>query len=176
MTAIVAIDVFKRKAAAKRGFAAWKKRFGFGFNERTGFGDLPDPVLFTLARPGQEATAALWELILGALNLAACQDFGDLSPADRMAVVDIQLLLADQARFEMMVRLDWLTDYPCAGSSLLDLVLSFGKTNRSGHTLCLAPSHPDYLSCEKLTARDREMLIRRMLPLALEAFRLRLES
>lgn len=176
MTTVFTIDAFKSKAAAKRGFAAWQTRFGLGFDARTRLSDLSDAILLTLARPGQEATEAWWEMILGALGLGTSRDFDDLAPADRMTVVDIQLFLADQARFEMMGRLGWVADYPGAGSTLLDLVLCFGKTRETGHALCLASSHPDYPSYAQLTCRDQEMFIRRLLPLALEAFRLRLES
>jgi hypothetical protein len=179
MTSIVGIDAFKQKTAAKRCFAAWQRRFGLRFDPSTRFSDLPDAILLTLSRPGQEAAAAFWELILGALGLGGCQGFDELSPDRRMAVVDSQLYLADQARFELMVRLGWVADYPGAGACLLDLVLGLGKAKNqagTGHCLRLAASHPDYPAYEKLTPGDREMFIRRLLPLALEVFRLRLEG
>ena len=88
-------------------------------------------------------------------------------------VMDIHLFLADQVRFEMLHRLQWLTSYPCIQYSLLEMVQDFDKVK----VACLekspelAESHPGFEAYNKLAGGDKEVFIRRLIPQALETFK-----
>jgi hypothetical protein len=89
-----------------------------------------------------------------------------------MKVVDIHLFLADQVRFEMMWRLEWIKAFEGRKFGLIELVQNFKHIT----TKCrenppeLAESNPDYHTYTGLTHGDKEVFIRRMLQKALEAF------
>ena len=93
-----------------------------------------------------------------------------------MLVVDIHLFLADQMRFEMMRRLEWIRTFEGGKYSLLDMVQEFKniKTKCRKHPPVLAESNLDYATYTQLTIGDKEVFIRRMLQEALDAFKERL--
>jgi len=93
-----------------------------------------------------------------------------------MRVVDIHLFLADQMRFEMMQRLEWIRDYEGGKYSLLNMVQEYEKvkTKCREYPPALAESNPGYATYTQLTVGDKEVFIRRMLQEALESFKERL--
>ena len=99
-----------------------------------------------------------------------------VSARDQMMVVDIHLFVADQMRFEMMRRLEWIRTFEGGKYSLLDMVQEFEKvkTRCRKHPPVLAESNPDYTTYAQLTIGDKEVFIRRMLQEALDAFKERL--
>ena len=90
-----------------------------------------------------------------------------------MLVVDIHLFLADQTRFEMMHRLEWISTFEGGNYSLLSMVQEFEKikTKCREHPPVLAESNPGYSTYTQLTVGDKEVFIRRMLQEALEIFK-----
>jgi hypothetical protein len=115
---------------------------------------------------------------MGILGLGPPTKFDYLPSEEQMRVVDIHLFLADQMRFEMMRRLEWLDSLPCQNTRIIEMVQDFDEVK----TVCrdnppgLAPSHPGYGSYQKLATRDKEVFIRQMLREALEKFQERLEE
>ena len=93
-----------------------------------------------------------------------------------MRVVDIHLFLADQVRFEIMRRLNWLVHLPCKMHDLVQLVQEFDSVKPACKATPpeLAASHPEYDAYRKLAHGDKEVFIRRKLQDALEAFEHRL--
>ena len=176
MTKIVDLQRYRIRAVEQRGFGPWKKRFGELFDSTSHIFDFSDSTLFYLAQPGEPSSVAYYELIMGILNLGAAPDFHYLSNRDQMTVVDIHLFLADQVRFEMMRRLEWIRAFEGGKFSLLEMVQEFNKVR----TTCkqnppeLAESNSEYAAYKQLTAGDKEVFIRRMLQVALDTFRERL--
>ena len=95
-----------------------------------------------------------------------------------MRVVDIHLFLADQLRFEMMQRLDWLLRYGGSNYSLLEMVQEFDtiKIKCRQNPPDLARSNPNYSEYTQLTDGDKEVFIRRLLQEALDQFKERQAS
>jgi hypothetical protein len=113
---------------------------------------------------------------MGILDLGTASKFHYLGNRDQMRVVDIHLFLADQMRFEMMRRLEWIRSYEGGQYSLLDMVQGFEKvkTRCRQHPPILSESNSDYATYTELTSGDKDVFIRRMLQEALEAFKERL--
>ena len=111
MTKVVDLQSYRAKAVEQRGFGRWHKRFGESFDSSTRIVDLSDSTLFFLAQPGESSSIAYYDFIMGILDLGAAPEFHYLGNSDQMLVVDIHLFLADQVRFEMMRRLEWIRNF-----------------------------------------------------------------
>jgi hypothetical protein len=113
---------------------------------------------------------------MGVLDLGAAPKFHYLGNRDQMLIVDIHLFLADQMRFEMMRRLEWIRTYAGGEYSLVNMMLKFEevKIKCREYPPDLAESNPDYATYTQLTVGDKEVFIRRMLQEALESFKERL--
>ena len=156
----------------KRIFGPWQKRFGETYGLKTRLSDLSDKVLYYLAQPGESSSLAYYELIMGVLDFGPAPNFPYLSNEDKLAVVDIHLFLADQVRFEMMWRLEWIKAFEGRKFGLMELVQNFKRIKATcrENPPELAESNPGYHAYTKLTYGDKEVFIRRMLQKALEAF------
>ena len=178
MAKIVDLRDYRKKATKQRAFHSWKKRFGETFELETGFADISDKTLFSLATPGEKSALAYYEFIMGSLDLGGAIKFYYLEKEAQLRVMDIHLFLADQIRFELMRRLGWIDRYACQDFTLLHIVQAFDqvKSRSKGSPPKLAETHPEFESFTKLINGDKEIFIRRMLPKALEAFKELLES
>jgi hypothetical protein len=178
MAKIVDLHSYRTQAVERRCFGPWRKRFAESYAAESKLRDLSDKTLFYLAQPGENSTAASYELIMGVLDLGNPVKFHYLNNQDQMKVVDIHLFFADQVRFEMMRRLGWLEDFPSAAFNLLEVVRKYDeiKTACRDNPPQLAELHPEFHSYRQLTAKEKEVFIRRMLPEGLEAFKKRIEE
>ncbi len=176
MTKVVDLNSYRLQVLEKRGFGPWQKRFSESYNSRTRPSDLSDQTLYYLSQPGENSSNAYYELIMGILDLGAASGFHYLDNRDQMRVVDIHLFLADQLRFEMMRRLDWLLSYGGSKYSLLEMVRDFDtiKINCGQNPPDLARSNPNYAEYALLTDGDKEVFIRRLLQEALDKFKERI--
>ena len=176
MTKVVDLQTYRTRALEKRGFGPWQKRFGESFDSITRIVDLSDSTLYYLAQPGESSSVAYYEFIMGILDLGAAAKFHYLGNRDQMRVVDIHLFVADQMRFEMMRRLEWIRSFEGGKYSLLNMVQEFEKvkTKCRQHPPILSESNPDYAIYKQLTIGDKDVFIRRMLQEALDAFKERL--
>jgi hypothetical protein len=172
MKKVVDLKAYRTKALERRGFGPWQKRFGESFDSATRIADLSDSTLFYLAQPGEPSSVAYYEFIMGILDLGAAPKFHYLDNREQMLVVDIHLFLADQVRFEMMRRLNWIMAFEGEKYNLVEMVLKFGdvKTQCRQNPPQLAKSNADYSAYMRLTDGDKEVFIRRMLQEALKVF------
>jgi len=172
MVEIVQLADLREQHAVRAGFAAWRKRFHEDYGLRTRITDLSNLTLCCLAEPGEDSDALLNSLITGFLGYDERNVFGELAPADQTRIIDIHLFLADQIRFELMHRMGWIETgsdfYPIA-----EIVRDFARirTHFAAAFPRLAQSHPAYGEYIRLIHRDQQVLIRRLLPSALEAFK-----
>ena len=115
---------------------------------------------------------------MGVLDFGPATKFNYLASEQQMRVVDIHLFLADQMRFEMMLRLEWLEALPCQNFTMISMVQTYEqmrnrcKDNPPG----LASSHPGSTAYQKLATKDKEIFIRQLLREALEEFQNRLKE
>lgn len=173
MADIVHLQSYQTKVAEEKGFSPWRKRFGEVFSRATTLSDLSDSTLYFLACPGEENAVAFYELIMGALGIGEAIKFYYLEQTEKMLVMDRHLFLLDQVRFEILRRLGWVRSFPCEKQSILEMVQSFEKIKArvESKPLELAKSHPDFAAYEKASPMDKKVIIRRMLPKAVEAFK-----
>jgi len=176
MTKIVDLKTYRLQAQEKRGFGPWQKRFSESYDSRTCLSDISDKTLYYLSQPGENSSNACYELIMGILDLGPAVKFHYLNNRDQMRVVDIHLFLADQFRFEMIRRLDWILSFAGSNYSLLEMVQEFDtiKNKCRQRPPELARSNSNYSEYTQLTDGDKEVFIRRMLQEALDTFKKRI--
>ena len=176
MPKLVDLHKYRTKIIERKVFGPWHKRFGETYHLQTRLCDLSDRTLYFLAQPGEKNAIAYYELIMGILDIGPATKFNYLPSEQQMQVVDIHLFLADQMRFEMMGRLEWLQGLPCQECTVIAMV----QTHKEMREICranppgLAPSHPGRQAFQQLANRDKEVFIRQLLREALEEFHNRL--
>ncbi len=133
---------------------------------------MSDKTLYFLAQPGEHCAVAYYEIIMGALDLGAAAKFNYLDAQDQMKVVDIQFFLADQMRFELMRRLQWITGFKAETYSLLEMIQDVNAVKAACDATPpeLSASHPGHGEYKQLVPGDQQVFIRRLLPEALAAF------
>ena len=173
MAKIVNLQSYRNKLINDRAFGPWGKRFNESCDERTRISDLSDKTLLYLAQPGDASTLGFYELIMGVLDLGVAAEFYTLDKGDQLKVVEVHLFLADQTRFELMRRLNWITGYFCQNDSLLDLIHNIEKLKLQSREEPpeLSITHSGYPDFHALTTREKEAFVRRLLPEAIESFR-----
>ncbi len=178
MAEILEFDQQRRRLAAKRGFAAWTKRFSELFDENTSLEDLSDSTLGALIQGGEDSSMLLYEVIMGIMRLGRGAKFHDLESGEKLTVTDITLFLLDQARFEAMRRLGWVENSPVSRVPIPDLIEQFSTiySAMKNYTPELHPSHPRYREYQEVFEGDRPVFVRKLLPDALESFRKRDEE
>lgn len=178
MAKILEMKGKRQYLTAKRGFEGWSRRFSEPFDENTRLLDLSDVTLAKLIQPGEEASMAINEFIMGVKGLGTGTRFHFLENMDKMALMDITLFFLDQLRFEAMRRLGWVEESPTSRLPLMDLVLEFPtrfSTDRH-RTPNLSPAHPRYEQYQGTFEGDRAAFIRRLIPEALEVFKEKMED
>jgi hypothetical protein len=172
MAEVIQLNSFKRKQAAIRGFRSWSKRFGEKLDEQTRLSDLSDETLLFLISPGDQNIFALYELVMGVLDLGRSAEFFHLDKAGKMEVIDISIHLLDQFRFEGMRRLDWLANAAAQPLSIIDLIEQYPLLKVQGPAVVpsLNKFHPKYLIFQELPELERETFIRKQIPEAIEKF------
>jgi hypothetical protein len=173
MAKVVDLQTYRTKTVEQRGFGPWQKRFSENFDSTTRLQDLSDAIVYFLAQPGESSSVAYYEVIMGVLGLGAAAKFHYLDNSNQMLVIDLHLFLADQIRFEMMRRLEWITGFEGAKYSILEMVQKFDlvKENCRVNPPELSAAHADHAEYSQLTIGDKDVFIRRMLQQALDAFR-----
>ena len=178
MAKVVDLNSYRIRAQELKSFGAWQKRFSESYNFRTRLADISNKTLYYVSQPGENSSHAFYELIMGTLGFGPPLEFHYLDNRDQMRVVDIHLFLADQFRFEMMRRLDWIPGFEGSNYSLMEMIQQFDtiKNKCRERPTELAGTHPDYAEYSQLTAGDKEVFIRRMLQEALDAFKGKMEG
>ncbi|KJS32604.1 MAG: hypothetical protein VR64_05855 [Desulfatitalea sp. BRH_c12] len=173
MVEIVSLSEYRERCALQAGYALWRRCFKEDFHGHTRLCDLTPAVLCSLAAPAETSDPFYNALILGFLGYGAHAHFEYLDNRTRMQVVDLQLFLSDQVRFEIMHRLGWLAGFGAAQYTLFEMVRDFGRVRMAcqAHPPHLASNHPGFEEYQGLVDRDQQVFIRRLFQTALEAFR-----
>ncbi len=172
MTEVVDLDRARHEAAVRRGYRNWRSRFQEEFDEATRATDLSDATLRTLSRGSEEAAFYLYDLIMSVLQLGSGFEIRELSPEDRLRVMDRYLFVLDRLRFEVMRRLGWVDAFPGEDESLVELVRHYDTLAPALQAAVpeLNRDHPDYEVYRTVSTFEKESFIRKMIPAALEAF------
>ena len=174
MAKIIPLADYRIKNALRTGSMIWQLHFDERFDAKIALPQLGPRTLCRLAEPGSSSATILYALIIGLLEYGDSTVFDDLGASAQNTVLDIHLFLSDQVRFEMMHRLGWLNVFEARRFPLIEMVLDYARVSARCFEKppSLSRTHPDYAEYSRLFERDKQVFIRRMLALALEAFRL----
>lgn len=156
--------------AVRRGYRNWTGRFGEAFGLKTRLSDISSKTLFYLAQGKDKGTFYLYDLIMNLQNLGSGFEFNELSPKQKMAVIDRYLFLLDRTRFECMKRLGWLESYPGEEISLVELIMRFDQVapGLQAKVPLLSQDHPGYDSYADMNTFDKDAFVRKLIPKALK--------
>ena len=112
---VVSLEQVRRDKQARAAFGRWQSRLEHRPAADAALSDLPDAALHQLAELGHQATLALYDVVLGVRGLGPGERYPDLEARQKLEALDVFLFLADQVRFEVMVRLGWLNPGPVRG-------------------------------------------------------------
>jgi hypothetical protein len=172
---IIDLERFRAKIAADQGFRTWLARFKEQFDPQTRLQDLSPQTLLYLATPGEENLYVNFDLIMGAKGLGGSLRFrlDDLDYATKMKIMDTAFALVDRERFEVMRRLGWVKEPPGLDTPIIELVQHAWRlgSDFARQVPQLSSQHPEYHAYAKLSAMDRVVFIRRLIPRAVAEFK-----
>ncbi len=176
MGELIELERIRRRKAADQAFARWMRRVGHQPGPETRLTELPDRVLADLADLGSEATLALYDLVLGVRGWGAGERFHYLEAKPKVEALDSFLFVADQVRFELMRRLDWVAGVACEHYPLVDLALHFDRIQKDFEpdTPKLTTAYPRYVEVSDRLRIEPAAVVRSLIPQALKAFHQRL--
>lgn len=166
MTQVISLEKGKRHILVKKAFRNWKSRFKDVFEPETRLCHISLETLSFLAQGQDKSTFYLYDLIMGLNHLGSGFQFNELSPKNKMAVIDQYLFLLDRIRFECMKRLGWLERYPGEEIPLVEMITQFDA---------LAPNlqaqipmmNSDYAGSKEffaVTTFEKEGVVRKLIP------------
>jgi hypothetical protein len=170
MTEVLHMRQARLDRAIRRGFRNWKSEFHEDFTGGTRLSDVSRKTLSQLALGKDKSTFYLFDLIMNLRNLGSGFEFSELSPQDKMSVMDQYLFLLDRIRFEYMKRIGWLEAYPGEESTVVDLVVRYEQIGERlfRATPVLSRNHAAYAEFQGMNSFEREELIRKLIPKALK--------
>ncbi|MBW1713120.1 MAG: hypothetical protein JRJ59_08245 [Deltaproteobacteria bacterium] len=167
---VVDLAGFKLVKAAARVRDMVRTRLGLELTRQTALTDLDDQVLASLISFEPASTDFLQDLIARLLDVAQGQSFDSLDGRVKMAVLDSYVALLDQLRFECLRRLGWIVSYPGQGRPLVEVALEPESVRQAGPALEMSPHHPDQPEFELRRETDGEVVVRQLIPSAVETF------
>ncbi len=170
---VVSLEQARRDREARAAFGRWERRLGHRPKAAASLAGLPDPVLHQLAELGHQATLALYDVVLGVRGLGPGERYPDLQARTKLEALDVFLFLADQVRFEVMVRLGWLSAGPVRGQSILEMAKDYRRFQLEAgrEPLRLTRAYPSYEQVERRMNLEPEAVVRSVIPQALAAFK-----
>jgi hypothetical protein len=169
MSEIVDIEKARLEMRAKKGFRNWTNRFDCCFGTSTLMKNIPDRALAFLAEGSPKSSFYYYDLIINLKDMGSGFSFNELEPAEKMAVIDIHLFILDRVRYEYMKRLGWLDYYPGEEYPVVELVINFNDMapNILAKPAVLSQSHPCYMEYISKNLFEKEEIIRKLIPEAL---------
>jgi hypothetical protein len=166
MTRVIRLEEARLRMAAKRGYRNWTGRFKEAFGLETRLTGISIETLSHLAQGKDKGTFYLYDLIMNLREMGNGFEFNELSPKNKMAVIDLYLFLLDQIRFECMKRLGWLERYPAEDVTLVEMIVKYEELAPvlQARVPLLSRSHPGYEQYMKLNTFDREGFVRKLIP------------
>ncbi len=176
MGELVSLEAHRNQKAALAAYGRWPRLVGFAPEPALALPELPDQVLLKLADLGDDATLALYDLVLGVRGWGGGERFLHL-PADRkMTALDAFLFITDLVRFELMRRLDWVADPPGRLLPLMELALHHQRYLASPDRGVppLSPAYPRFGEVSARLRLEPGAVVRSLIPEALGVFHRRL--
>jgi len=172
------IDLEERKKAlgGSRLLMEWARALGFSLGPQCSLMELPDQLLWLLAKADPRGQSELEDLILR-VRTGKKKASVVLGPEERMEMLDVTLFLLDQIRFECMTRLGWIEPLETRQIPLAELLSRpVERLKELKQTPELRQDNPNFHRFKALSLLDRETFIRRQIPQALEIFRRKIQE
>ncbi len=178
MGALVDLDVVRARRMADKAFSHWPRRVGYRPEPTDRPTHLPDMVVGALAELDTPATLALYDLVLESRGWGPGERFPYLEPNEKLEALDAFLFLADQLRFEMMRRLEWVENTLGEQFSLMELAGDpMGCQYEQAHLVpTLSKRCHRYRELERQARIEPGAAVRSLIPEALHTFRHRLSK
>jgi hypothetical protein len=170
MAQVIDLEYGRLLIAVKKGFRNWTSRFKEEFGLETRLSGISSKTLSCLAQGREKDAFYLYDLIMNLQNLGTGFEFNELSPKNKMTVIDQYLFLLDRIRFECMKRLEWLASYPGEEFTLVELITRFDKLapGLQAKVPVLSPARPGYKAYSAMNTLDKDAFVRRLIPIALK--------
>lgn len=170
MSQVIDLVESRLLVAAKRGFRNWVRHFNEAFGPSTRLSHISSKTLSFLAQGGDKGTFYIYDLIMNLKGLGSGFEFNELSPKNKMSVIDHYLFLLDRIRFECMKRIGLLESYPGEDVPLVEMIVNFDRLAPSLHAQIpiLRQDHPGYQEYSRMNTFDKEVFIRKLIPKVLE--------
>ena len=165
MSQVIDLQEGKLLMAVRKGYRNWTSRFKEEFGLKTRLSEISLETLSCLAQGKDKAIFYLYDLIMNLQDLGSGFEFNELTPKQKMAVIDQYLFLLDRVRFEYMKRLGWLEAYPGDEFTLVELVTQFDNLAPSLQATVplLSQEHPGYEEYSAMTTFDKEGFVRKLI-------------
>lgn len=172
MSNVTDIKDFSTRRAVERSRGLWRKHFPEEWTNRTRLADLSDQTLLKLARLGEDMTTVLYGLTMSVLGLGSEVKFQYLRGEPKIRVLDANLFLIDQIRWECMRRLGWVHGFAAEQYPIVDLIMDGRriKAEFSPKYPEINDGHPSWEAFHSHGGIDGEAVLRGLIPAALAAF------
>ena len=166
MTQVISMEEGKAQLLAKKAFRNWKSRFKEDFTPETCLGHISLETLSFLAQGKDKSTFYLYDLIMGLNHLGSGFEFNELSPKNKMWVIDQYLFLLDRIRYEGMKRLGWLAHYPGEEIPLVEMITQFEALapNLQAQIPMMNPGFAGSKEFFSVTTFEQEGVVRKLIP------------
>lgn len=170
MSRVIDLEEGRLRLASKRGYRNWIAQFKETFDLETRISQISLKTLFFLAQGKGKGTFYLYDLIMGIRGLGSGFEFDELTPSLKIVILDRYLLLLDQLRFECLKRLGWIVEYPGEEYTLVEVVTKYDDlvSHLKTESPILSRDHPGHKQYCAMNNLDRETLVRKLIPKALE--------
>ena len=166
MTQVISLEEGKAQLLTKKAFRNWKSRFKEDFTPETCLGHISLETLSFLAQGKDKSTFYLYDLILGLNHLGSGFEFNEMSPKNKMRVIDQYLFLLDRIRYEGMKRLGWLADYPGEEIPLVEMITRFETLapNLQAQIPMMSPGFAGSKEFFSVSTYEKEGVVRKLIP------------
>ncbi|MBT3256634.1 MAG: hypothetical protein HN366_09295 [Deltaproteobacteria bacterium] len=166
MTQVISLKKGKTRILAKKAFRNWKSRFKEDFSPETCLTHVSLETLSFLAQGKDKGTFYLYDLIMGLHHLGSGFEFNELSPRNKMRVIDQYLFLLDRIRFEGMRRLGWVTHYPGEEIPMVEMITRFETLapNLQGQIPMMDRNFAGSKEFFSVTTFEKEGVVRKLIP------------
>ena len=166
MTQVISLEKGKTTILAKKAFRNWKSRFKEDFTPETCLGHISLETLSFLAQGKDKSTFYLYDLIMGLNHLGSGFEFNEMSPKNKMRVIDQYLFLLDRIRYEGMKRLGWLTHYPGEELPLVEMITRFETLapNLQAQIPMMSPGFAGSKEFFSVSTYEKEGVVRKLIP------------
>ena len=166
MAQVISLEEGKVQLLAKKAFRNWKSRFKEDFTPETCLDHISLETLSFLAQGKEKRTFYLYDLIMGLNHLGSGFEFNELSPKNKMRVIDQYLFLLDRIRYEGMKRLGWLAHYPGEEIPLVEMITRFETLapNLQAQIPMMSPGFAGSKEFFSVSTYEKEGVVRKLIP------------